>query len=191
MNNFEKQKKITIAIANAIQKKDNTTDLLHHLKKEFPEHKDIKRFFNNLFDKEHLKNENVLNEEKSELNKNIVEYRIDELHRLYIKYVSICKKHSNLNCGKIVGLVIVNAFLNNLIAYDLLEKIEDELEITLLPQKIKERSMFGFYSPSILHETSNIYEDQILNEIKEIKSSLNIEKLTVEINLIQKILQNF
>jgi len=55
MRSSAKFLKIINALTNAIQAKDNSTDLIYHLlQKEFPEHKDIKKLFDYVFSEEFL-----------------------------------------------------------------------------------------------------------------------------------------
>ena len=190
MKNAEKFLKIIKATANAIQAKDNSTDLLYHLQKEFKEYKDIKRLFNSEFDKDFLKSENILKEEKSEIDKRKVEYRLDELHKLFKNYVKLCEKYTNINCKKAVIKIIVDVFIkcSTYAEYDILKKIENELKNILLPRKEIDRNMLGFSPPYVFTEYSE--ERFFLNEIEQVKNLLDLEKLDLEIEFILKILKN-
>jgi len=190
MRSLEKLRKISKAIVNTMQAKNGSTDFLYHLKKEFS-NQDIKKLFHSMFDKEYLKEEKILKEQSSKIDKRKVEYRLDALHELYNKYVEFCKKNSkNINCKKIVSIIILNIFLNCIDnEYDILEKIENELKSTLLPPRERDRGLLGFSSPSILYQTS--FERILSDELKQISDSLNKEKIDQEIKFIQKIFQNF
>ena len=54
MKSIVKSHLLKNALKDAVVKKDNTTDILHHLKK-YSDYKDIKKVFNDLLDKEILK----------------------------------------------------------------------------------------------------------------------------------------
>ena len=184
MKGLEKYNKVAKAIANALQKKDNTTDILHHLKKEFS-NQDIKKLFHSIFDKEYLKEENLLNEEQSKIDGRKIEYKLDELHKLYVKYVKECQKRSNVNCKKVVGVIILNEFFKYLdTEYDILKKIEKELINALTPRKEKDREVIGFTSTNIAFEEENVWKMAFEN----IKKSINVEKLTNEISILKKII---
>ena len=183
MNSLEKIKKIMKAFADALQKKDNTTDILHYLKKEFS-NQDIKKLFHNMFDKEYLKEENLLNEEQSKIDGRKIEYRLDELNKLYVKYVKECQKRSKVNCKKVVGVIILNEFFKYLdTEYDILKKIEKELINALTPRKERDREIIGFMSSNMAFEES-IYKAAF----KNIKKSIDVEKLTNEISILKKII---
>lgn len=190
MKNSEKFLKILHALANAIQAKNSTTDILYHLQKEFPEHKDIKKLFNNEFDNNVLKEANVLKEEKSEVDKRTVEYKLDELHKLYKKYVDLCKKYTEVNCKKIVGNIILHTFIKYTAQteYNMLDKIENELKNTLLPQKEKDRGLIGLMSPYLFSTSpEEIYFER---QVKEIKNLMNMEKLILEIDFVLNIIKS-
>ena len=190
MRSSAKFLKVINALANAIQAKDNSTDLLYHLQKEFPDHKDIKKLFNNEFDKEFLKGVNVLKEEKSKVDKRKVEYKLDELHKLYKKYVGLCKKYANINCHKVVGRAILHTFITYFAQteYNILEKIENELKNTLLPQKEKDRGLIGLVSPAFL--TKSPEEIHFERQIKDIKNLINVEKMILEIDLVLSVIKS-
>jgi protein subunit release factor A len=190
MRSSAKFSKVINALASAIQAKNNSTDLLFHLQKEFPDHKDIKKLFSNAFDKEFLKGVNVLKEEKSEVDKRKVEYRLDELHKLYKKYVGLCKKYADINCQRIVGNLILHTFItySAQIEYNILEKIENELKNTLLPQKEKDRGLIGFTSPAFL--TKSLEEIHFERQIKDIKDLINVEKIILEIDLVLSVIKS-
>jgi len=184
MNSLEKIKKIMKAFADALQKKDNTTDILHHLKKEFS-NQDIKKLFHSMFDKEYLKEENLLNEEQSKIDGRKIEYRLDELHKLYVKYVKECQKRSNVNCKKVVGVIILNEFFKYLdTEYDILKKIENKLINALTPRKERDREIIGFMSSIMTFEEENIWK----MAFGDIKKSIDMEKLTNEISTLKKII---
>jgi len=86
MDDIEIYLRLENALKDAVVKKDNTTNILHHLKKYF-DNKNTKKLFEKFFDKEILKEGNILKEEKSSIDKRIVEYRLDEMHKLYNEYL--------------------------------------------------------------------------------------------------------
>ena len=187
MNGIEKHNKVISAIANALKKKDNTTDILYHLKKEFPD-LNVKKMFLNLFNKEYLKDENLVNEKQSEIDSRKKEYRLDELHKLYVKYVKECQKHLNVNCKKIVEFIIIHEFFQYLDKeYDILEKIEKELIKTFTPQKERDRVLLSFMSSNTTFE-EDIYEYIYKVVFIDIKKSIDIEKLSNEISILKKII---
>jgi len=180
------------AIKDAIRAKDNSTDLIYHLKRQFPEYKDIKKFFNTIFDKNFLKAGNVITEEKSEIDKRKVEYKFDALHELYERYVAFCfEKISDINCPDIVINTIANSFMENYLCntqYDLLDKIKKELEsIFSPPTKERYRGMLGFIAVPSYGLSS---EEILYREFEKIKDTINVDSLKKEIEIIFKILEN-
>ena len=179
MKNLDKFIKIQNALKNTIIAKNNSTDFLYHLKREFSNYKDIKKHFNNIFDKEFLKNVGILKEEKSEVDKRKVEYRLDELHKLYKEYTDICKSLTNLNnCHGIIKTIIANAFIESYFEYDynILKKTKKELN-NVFVSKEKTRDMLRFISFPI-----EFNMEHMLFSIVE--KSVDVNKLNKEIAVV-------
>ena len=107
MKDFQKIIKIQKAIANAISSKNGTTDILFHLQKEFPEYKNIKKFFDNIFDKDFLIDEKIIDVNKLESDKRVIEYKLTSLNILYEKLVSLCNSVSEIDCKSVIKMFYI------------------------------------------------------------------------------------
>jgi len=189
MRSSAKFLKVINALANAIQAKDNSTDLLYHLQKEFPDHKDIKKLFNDIFSEEFLIEENLISINRSKNDNRKKEYHLTALHNLYIKLVNLCKNISELDCEYTIKELMTTILIRNLfgnIEYNLLEKIEKEIRNILFPKKSKEKDIYGFIS---LYSTGIDMEEIFVKvAFGDIKKSIDMEKLTNEISTLKKII---
>ncbi len=189
MKSSAKFLKVINALANAIQAKDNSTDLLFHLQKEFPDYRNIKRLFDDVFNEEFLTEENLISISRSKNDNRKKEYHLTALHNLYIKLINLCKSVSELDCKYIIKELMITILIRNLftnIEYNLLEKIEKEIKDILFPKKSRERDIYGFIS---LYSTDiDVEEIFVKVALKDIKKSIDMEKLTNEISILKKII---
>ena len=189
MRSSAKFLKVINALANAIQAKDNSTDLIYHLQKEFPDHKDIKKLFNDVFSEEFLTEENLISISRSKNDNRKKEYHLTALHNLYIKLVNLCKSVSELDCKYTIKELMTTILTRNLfgnIEYNLLEKIEKEIRNILFPKKSREKDIYGFtstYSTGI-----DMEEIFVKVALKDIKKDMNLEKLNHEMLILEKII---
>jgi hypothetical protein len=193
MNFIEKTYLFENALKDAVVKKDNTTNILYHLKKYF-DYKDIKKIFNDLFDKEILKEGNVLKEEKSPIDKRVIEYRLDELHKLYNEYLSFCLKEINRNCRNYVSTLIAKTLLEVVIDfkdYDLLNQIKTIIKREAVfrieeRERNTDRSTLSFMNASnYSFDTRKIYIDALLDIVNE---NIDKEKINKEIKVCREVI---
>ena len=195
MDDIEIYLRLENALKDAVVKKDNTTNILHHLKKYF-DNKNTKKLFEKFFDKEILKEGNVLKEEKSSIDKRIVEYRLDELHKLYNEYLVFCLKEISRNCENYVSNLIVRTLLKVAINfnydYDLLNQIKTIIKREALfrieekeRKRTTDRSTLSFMNASnYSFDTGKIYIDVLLNIIDE---NIDKEKINEEIKVCREV----
>jgi len=165
------------------------------LKKYF-DNKNTKKLFEKFFDKEILKEGNILKEEKSSIDKRIIEYRLDEMHKLYNEYLSFCLKEISRNCENYVSDLIVRTLLKVSISfyydYNLLNQIEKTIKKEALfrieekeRKRTTDRNMRTFTNASnYSFDTGKIYIDILLNIIEE---NIDKEKINEEIKVCREV----
>lgn len=115
MNFLEKSIKIKSAFINAIIRKDNTTDIIYHLQKTFQEssNKKIFKIIQSSINIEGLKAIELIKETPNSIDKRSKEYRVEELNKLYQKYVNHYKEKYGLNFEEFIAEEIVDIILEN------------------------------------------------------------------------------
>jgi hypothetical protein len=110
MNFLEKSIKIKSAFINAIIRKDNTTDIIYHLQKTFQEssNKKIFKIIQSSINIEGLKAIELIKETPNSIDKRSKEYRVEELNKLYQKYVNHYKEKYGLNIEEFIAEEIVD-----------------------------------------------------------------------------------
>jgi len=136
--------------------------------------------------------ENLISISRSKNDNRKKEYHLTALHNLYIKLVNLCKSVSELDCKYIIKELMTTILIRNLftnIEYNLLEKIEKEIRNILFPKKSREKDIFGFISLYSTYSTRiNMEEIFVKVALKDIKKSIDMEKLTNEISTLKKII---
>jgi hypothetical protein len=188
MKSVEKTLKIKTAIENAIVAKNGTTNILFHLQKEFPEHKNIQKLFKEIFNENPLIEVKLL-EVKTSYDKRKKEYHLTALNQIYKQLVEICKQVSNnFDCNYLIKNLIVNELMEKIfngIESDLLENLRKEIKNKLFKTSPKREMEYGFISASPFKlDTTEIFLNVFFESITK---EINVEKLNKEINVLKNL----
>jgi hypothetical protein len=189
MKSVEKTLKIKTAIENAIVAKNGTTNILFHLQKEFPEHKNIQKLFKEIFNENPLIEVKLL-KVKTSYDKRKKEYHLTALNQMYKQLVEICKQVSNnFDCNYLIKNLIVNELMEKIfndIESDLLENLKKEIKKKLFKTSPKREMEYGFISSLPFEiDTTEIFVNVFF---KSITKEINTEKLNKEINILKILL---